>query len=67
MKDVIELGSHHMFLAEVVGVTVEDAYMDEKGKFELNRSGLVAYSHGEYFLLGEKIGKFGYSVAKKKD
>ncbi len=67
VKDVIELGSHHMFLAEVVGVTVEDAYMDEKGKFELNRTGLVAYSHGEYFLLGEKIGKFGYSVAKKKD
>lgn len=65
VKDVIELGSHHMFLAEVVGVTVEDAYMDEKGKFELNRTGLVAYSHGEYFLLGEKIGKFGYSVAKK--
>ena len=61
-----ELGSHHLFLAEVVGVTVEDSYMDEKGKFHLNDIGLVAYSHGEYFELGEKLGKFGYSVQKKK-
>ena len=62
----IELGSHVMFLAEVVNVTVEDHYMDANGKFELNSTGLVAYSHGEYFLLGEKLGKFGYSVEKKK-
>jgi len=62
---VVELGSHDMFLAEVVGVTVDKAYMDEKGKFHLNDTGLVAYSHGEYFLLGEKLGKFGYSVQKK--
>lgn len=62
---VTELGSHDMFLAEVVGVTVDDKYMDETGKFDIN-SRLVAYSHGEYFELGKKIGKFGYSVAKKK-
>jgi len=63
---VIPLGSHDMFIAEVVGVTVDDKYMDESGKFNLNDSELVAYSHGEYFQLGEKLGKFGYSVKKEK-
>lgn len=61
---VIPLGSHDMFLAEVAGVTVDDKYMDEKGKFHLNDAGLVAYSQGEYFELGKKIGKFGYSVQR---
>ncbi len=59
------LGSHDMFIAEVVGVTVDDSYMDENGKFDLAATGLMAYSHGEYFSLGEKLGKFGYSVKKK--
>lgn len=66
VKDIIELGSHHMFLAEVMGVTIDEKYMDEKGKFNLNDTGLVSYSHGEYFVLGEKTGSFGYSVRKKK-
>lgn len=61
-----ELGSHHMFIAEVLAVHIEDGYLDEKGKFNLNDTGLVTYSHGEYFLLGEKLGSFGYSVKKKK-
>lgn len=65
VKEVIPLGSHDLFLAEVVNVTVEDRYMDENGKFHLNRAGLVAYSHGEYYQLGEKVGTFGYSVRKK--
>lgn len=65
VKQIIPLGSHDMFLAEVVGVQVDDKYMDETGKFNLNSTGLVAYSHGEYFNLGEKIGKFGYSVKKR--
>lgn len=60
-----ELGSHTMFIAEVVGVTVDDSYMDETGKFHINDSGLVMYSHGDYFALGKKLGKFGYSVQKK--
>ena len=60
-----ELGSHTMFIAEVVGDTVADRYMDETGKFHINESGLVMYSHGEYFALGKKLGKFGYSVKKK--
>lgn len=64
VKQVEELGSHHMFLAEIADVMVSEKYMNETGKFELNRTGLVTYSHGEYFVLGEKLGKFGYSVKK---
>lgn len=59
------LGSHDMFLAEVVSVSVDEKYMNKTGRFELNSSGLVTYSHGEYFELGRKIGSFGYSVRKK--
>lgn len=64
--DVKPLGSHDLFIAEVVGVTVDDSYMDSKNVFHLNYAGLVAYSHGEYYELGKKIGRFGYSVQKKK-
>lgn len=63
---VIELGSHDMFIAEVVAVNVDEKYMNESGRFELDKAELVAYSHGEYYELGEKLGKFGYSVAKTK-
>lgn len=63
---VIPLGSHDMFLAEILGVTVDERYMDQNGKFHLNDAGLVAYSHGEYLELGKRLGKFGFSVAKKK-
>lgn len=65
VKSIQELGSHHMFLAEVTAVQVDEAYMDAKGKFELNKTGLLAYSHGEYLGLGKKLGTFGYSVRKK--
>jgi flavin reductase (DIM6/NTAB) family NADH-FMN oxidoreductase RutF len=58
------LGSHDMFLAKVTGVTVDDRYMDENGRFDLSATNLMAYSHGEYFTLGKKLGKFGYSVKK---
>lgn len=64
VKEIIPLGSHDLFLAEVTGVTIEDRYLDENGKFDLNRAGLAAYSHGEYFELGNKLGSFGYSVRK---
>lgn len=60
----LELGSHHMFLGEIAAVLVSERYMQDSGKFELNDTGLVTYSHGEYFTLGEKIGRFGYSVRK---
>lgn len=59
------LGSHEMFLAEVVSVSVDDAYFDEKGKFCFEKCRPVCYSHGEYYGLGEVIGKFGYSVKKR--
>ena len=65
VTEVKELGTHHMFLAEVLGVAVDEAYMNENGRFELNSTGLVAYSHGTYFALGEELGTFGYSVRKK--
>ena len=66
VTEIKELGSHHMFLAEVTAVQVDDSYMDDNGKFMLNNTGLIAYSHGEYLSLGEKLGQFGYSVRKKK-
>ena len=65
VKQVVDLGSHDMFIAEVVSVSVDDSLLDDKGRLDLGKAKLVAYSHGEYFMLGEKIGKFGYSVAKK--
>lgn len=66
VRQIVPLGSHDMFLADVCCVTVDEKYMDATGKFNLNSSGLVAYSHGEYFELGENLGSFGFSVRKKK-
>ena len=65
VKDEIPLGSHTMFLAEVVNVSVDDKYCDENGRFCLNDTGLIAYSHGDYLTLGKKLGDFGYSVRKR--
>lgn len=67
VKSVEELGSHHMFLAEVLAVHADECYMDETGKFDLNRARPLVYSHGEYYSIGSKLGKFGYSVKKKKN
>ena len=64
VKEVKELGTHDMYIAEVVAVNVEDAYMDAKGRFDLNSTDLITYSHGTYFTLGKKLGTFGYSVRK---
>lgn len=65
VTEVKELGSHHMFLAEVAAVQVDGKYMKKNGKFELNSTGLLAYSHGEYVGLGRELGKFGWSVRKQ--
>ena len=65
LKDVLPLGTHDMFISEVVGITVDEKYMDDSGKFNLNSTGLITYSHGEYFELGQNLGKFGFSVKKK--
>lgn len=64
VTDVQDHGVHHMFLAEVVNVAVEDRCMDENGFLDLTRAGLVCYAHGQYMAVGDAIGKFGYSVKK---
>ncbi len=66
VTDIIELGSHHMFLADVVAVDVEESLIDQHGKLRLDKANLAAFAHGEYFALGKKIGDFGFSVRKKK-
>lgn len=65
VTEVIALGSHDMFLAEVVAVHVDDKYMDEKGKFHLESAEPIVYSHGAYLETGKQLGTFGYSVKKK--
>lgn len=60
----LELGSHHMFLAQVVAVHVDEKYMDEKGRFHLNDAKPLVYSHGRYLSIGKEIGSFGYSVKR---
>ena len=63
VRQVIELGSHDMFIAEVVGVMVDDSLLDpQSGKLDLGRAGLLGYAHGEYYALGEKLGTFGWTV-----
>ena len=63
--DILPQGTHDLFLAEVVAVDVDDAILDENGQLGMDRAGLAAYAHGEYFALGDKIGTFGFSAAKK--
>ena len=63
--DIIPQGTHDLFLAEIVAVDADESVLDENGKLCLDRAGLAAFAHGEYFALGEKIGKFGFSAAKK--
>ncbi len=66
VKSIIALGSHDMFIAEVVNVLADDRYFLEDGRFDLRSAGLLSYSHGAYYALGEQLGTFGYSVKKKK-
>ena len=66
VREVNKLGSHHLFIADVIGVSIDKKYMDDSSKFHLDWANLVCYSHGEYFSMGEPIGKFGYSVKKNK-
>lgn len=67
VTEIKRLGSHDLFLAEVAAVHVDDAYMDKNGAFHLSQASPIVYCHGEYFDLGEKLGKFGYSVKKGLD
>lgn len=66
VKEIIELGTHHMFLAEVLAINADEKYIDEKGAFDISKCDLIAYSNGNYYSLGKKIGKFGFSVQKNK-
>ncbi len=64
--DIIELGTHHMFLADIVAVDVDEALIDRDGRLHIEKAELCAFAHGEYFELGKSLGKFGFSVKKKK-
>jgi flavin reductase (DIM6/NTAB) family NADH-FMN oxidoreductase RutF len=67
VKEIKELGSHHMFISEVVAVNADKKYIDARtGLFKLDDAGPICYSHGKYYETGPLIGKFGYSVEKKK-
>lgn len=66
VTDIVELGSHDLFLADIVSVDVREDLVDPSGRLALEKAGLLAYVHGEYYALGRKLGKFGYSVEKKK-
>ncbi|QZE14013.1 flavin reductase family protein [Halosquirtibacter laminarini] len=68
VKEIVSLGSHDMFIADVVNVVADEAYLDpETGSFDLSKAEPIAYSHGHYFALGEGLGRFGHSVQKKKN
>ncbi|MBQ2757200.1 MAG: flavin reductase family protein [Clostridia bacterium] len=66
VTDVVSLGSHDMFMADIVAVYADDTLLDDKGKLHMAKAGLCAYAHGEYFALGKRIGTFGFSAKKKK-
>lgn len=64
VKEIIRLGTHDMFISDVINVRVDEDLLDESGKFNLEKSGLISYVHGHYYALGESIGRFGFSVKK---
>lgn len=66
VTEIKPLGTHDMFIAEIVGADIDERYIDSKGKLNLQQCGLMAYAHGEYFALGRKLGDFGFSVRKRK-
>ena len=66
VKEIKELGSHHLFIAEVLSIDADDKYINEKGAFDISKCNLIAYANGNYYSLGKKLGKFGFSVQKNK-
>ena len=66
VREIKELGSHHMFIADVLSIDADDKYINEKGAFGIQKCELIAYANGGYYSLGKKLGKFGFSVEKKK-
>lgn len=65
VKEIRELGSHDMFIAEILSIDADESYIDDKGAFDITKCNLITYANGKYFTLGKQLGKFGYSVAKK--
>lgn len=66
VKEIKSLGSHDMFMAEVLAIHADEKYFDKKSAFDISKCNLIAYANGGYYSLGKKIGKFGYSVQRKK-
>ncbi len=66
VREIQEMGSHHVFVADVLAINADRQYIDEKGAFDISKCDLIAYANGHYYLLGKKLGKFGFSVQKKK-
>lgn len=66
VKEIKKLGTHDMFMAEVLAINADEKYIDEKGAFDISKCDLIAYSNGKYYSMGKKIGKFGFSVQKNK-
>ena len=67
VTEVKEFGSHHMFVADVLAINADEKYIDDKGAFDISKCDLIAYSNGHYYSLGKKLGRFGFSVRKKKN
>ena len=66
VREIKELGTHHMFIADVLAINADEKYIDKKGAFDISKCDLIAYSNGHYYTLGKKVGRFGFSVQKKK-
>jgi len=66
VREIKKLGSHHMFIADVLSIHADNNYIDKNGAFDITKCNLISYANGKYFSLGKKVGKFGYSVKKKK-
>ena len=66
VKEIKEMGSHHMFIGEVLAIHADNKFIDENGAFDISKCNLIAFANGGYYSIGKKIGKFGYSVEKKK-
>ncbi len=66
VTDIIPLGTHDMFMADIVGVNIDESLLDKNGKLCIEKANLCAYAHGDYYALGKKLGKFGFSTDKKK-
>ena len=66
VREIKELGSHHVFIADVLAINADEKFIDEKGAFDISKCDLIAYSNGHYYSLGKKLGKFGFSVKKHR-